>query len=196
MTMPRLWFRFATMLLVVAALGCGTSTRLFVNPEADMTYYGRIAIVPFNNLSGEGYAALRVTRAFYTELLLSRRFEIVEPGEFEVALDRVGGTPGADGRYDPEKLRTAAGNLKATGLIQGSVSEYKIQRVGMSDAPVVTFDVEMRDVATGTLVWRASISRRGKGRFPIFGGTGTRTFGRLVQASCREMVARLEGEAF
>lgn len=196
MTTRRFWLRILPLFLALALAGCGSSTQIYVNPDADMSFYGRVTIVPFVNVSGEGYAAARITRAFYTELLLSHRFEVVEPGEFDAALDRVGGLPGADGRYDPEKLRTAATNLKATGLIQGSVSEYKLQRVGTGDAPVVTFDVEMRDVATGTLVWRAAISRRGKGRFPIFGGTGTRTFGKLVQSSCHEMVKRLESEAF
>lgn len=182
--------------LAVGLAGCSGGPRLYVNPEADMTYYSRIAIVPFDNLSGERYASERVARAFMTELVITNRFEVVEPGEYAMALDRIGGAPNIEGKYDSEKLKTAATSVKATGLIRGSVAEYRIQRVGSSDAPVVTFDVEMYDVATGKLVWQASITKRGKSRFPVFGGTGTRTFGQLVQKACREVVSHLESEAF
>jgi hypothetical protein len=54
----------------------------------------------------------------------------------------------------------------------------------------------MIDVATGETVWRGSITRRGKGRFPIFGGASTQTFGRLVQESCKELATKLDAELF
>ena len=73
----------SSMALALASLlllsGCAASPRLFVNPQADMTLYQKIAVVPFTNLSGEGFAAARVTRAFVTELVISNRFQILDP---------------------------------------------------------------------------------------------------------------------
>jgi hypothetical protein len=70
-----------------------------------------------------------------------------------------------------------------------------MQRSGNSDTPVISFDVELIDVGTGNVVWRASIDRRGKGRLPVVGGGGARTFGRLTQMACEELVDRLRKEA-
>jgi hypothetical protein len=61
--------------------------------------------------------------------------------------------------------------------------------------PSIAFDVEMVDVATGNVVWKASISKRGKGRIPIVGGSAV-TLSRLTEDACREVVQRIDHEAF
>lgn len=181
---------------LVAGCGTGSGLRLFVNTEADMSFYTKVAVVPFANLSSERFAGERVGRAFYTELVIAERFQLVEDGEFRRALERAGATQDGQGQYDPEKIKLAASTLGANGLIRGTVTDYQMQRVGSSDSPVVSFDVEMLDLATGGTVWRGSITRRGKGRVPVVGGASTQTFGRLVQESCKEMVGKLDKEAF
>ena len=202
MNRARLRARFAPAVLALAVsllvAGCGTGSglRLFVNTDADMSFYTKVAMVPFANLSAERFAGERVGRAFYTELVIREHFQLVEDGEFRRALERAGATADVQGQYDPEKVKLAATALGANGLIRGTVTDYQMQRVGSSDAPVVSFDVEMIDIATSNTVWRGSITRRGKGRFPVVGGASTQTFGRLVQESCKELVDRLDGEAF
>lgn len=188
----------AGVALGLFAAGCGTGSglRLFVNPDADMGFYTKVAVVPFANLSAERFAGERVGRAFLTELVIDGRFHLVEDGEFRRALERAGATADVQGQYDTEKVKLAATALGANGIIRGTVSDYQMQRVGSGDAPVVSFDVEMVDVATGSTVWRGSITRRGRGRIPVVGGASTQTFGRLVQESCRELVGRLDREAF
>jgi hypothetical protein len=57
---------------------------------------------------------------------------------------------------------------------------------------VLSFDVEMVDAATSDVVWRVSISRRGQGRLPLTGGSGTRSFGTLTQEACMEAVSELK----
>lgn len=192
--------RFVASALAVATLvaGCGTGSglRLFVHSEADMAFYTKVAVVPFANLSPERFAGERVGRAFYTELVISERFQLVEDGEFRRAIERAGATPDVQGQYDSEMVKLAATASGANGLIRGTVADYQMQRVGSNDSPVVSFDVEMIDIATGSTVWRGSITRRGKGRLPVLGGASTQTFGRLVQEACKELVTKLEGEAF
>ena len=181
-----------------ALAGCGTGSglRLFVNSDADMSFYTKVAMVPFANLSAERFGGERVGRAFYTELVVGEHFRLVEDGEFRRALEKAGGSPDVQGQYDSEKVKLAAAAVGANGLIRGTVTDYQMQRVGSGDSPVIGFDVEMIDIATGDTVWRGSITRRGKGRVPVVGGASTQTFGRLVQESCKELVARLDKEAF
>lgn len=182
--------------LVGALSGCAAGPRLFVNHKADLSYYQRIAVVPFANLTNDGNAGERVTRAFLTELVIAERFQIVEPGEFHGMLDRIGGLPDAQGHADPKKLAEAATAAQATGLIRGAVTEYTLQRNGTDETPVVSFDAEMVDVATQQTVWRITVSERGRGRVPVLGGGSRRSFGMVVQEACRKAVDALKKEAF
>lgn len=186
----------AALALGMMASGCAAGPRLFVNKKADLSYYQRIAVVPFANLTNDNNAGERVTRAFLTELVIAERFQIVEPGEFHGMLDRIGGLPDAQGHADPKKLAEAANAAQATGLIRGGVSEYSVQRVGTEEFPVVTFDAEMIDVATQQTVWRITVSERGRGRTPVLGGGSRRSFGMVVQDACRKAVNALKKEAF
>lgn len=184
----------ATAALLLAS-GCASGPRLYVNSEADLAYYKKIAVLPFSNLSNERFAGERVMRGFLTELTMAERYQIVDPGEFLGVLDKMGALPGSQGIYDPAKLKEAATQVGANAVLRGSVTEFRIQRSGSSEIPIVAFDVELIDVATSNIVWRGSISARGKGRVPIFGG-GERTYAGLIQSESRTLVSRLEKEAF
>ncbi len=182
-------------LLLWVAASCAPPPRVYVNPQADMNFYRKVAVLPFTNLSQQGFAGERVTRAFITELIIADRYQVVEPGEFRAALERVGGEPNVEGHFDPEKLKEVAAKLEAAGIIRGAVSEYQVQRIGQDDFPVISFDVELLDAATSNVVWRASINRRGRGRVPVI-GSSTRTLGRLTEEACQELVQGLRKVAF
>jgi TolB-like protein len=167
-----------------------------VSDQADMSFYRRVAVLPFSNLSPDRFAGERVTRAFITELIIAHPFEVIEPSEFAASLEKVGGEPNVEGRYDPDKLKDAAAKAEANGIIRGAVTEYSTQRAGGDDFPAVSFDVELLDAATQRVVWRISINRRGHGRVPVFGGPSERTFGRLTQDACADAVAHLRAKAF
>jgi curli biogenesis system outer membrane secretion channel CsgG len=192
--------RPALLLLAAIALGmggcAGSSARLYVNSEADMTFYKKVGVLPFENLTQERFAGDRLTRSFVTELIIADRFELVEPADFWTILEKAGATPGSAGNYDAKKLQQAAEGAGITGIIRGAVTEYEMHRNGGSESPALSFDVQMTDVATGKVVWRASIAKRGKGRVPVVGGGGERSLGRVGQQACRALVARLQKEAF
>jgi hypothetical protein len=61
---------------------------------------------------------------------------------------------------------------------------------------VITFDVEMLDVATLQTVWRITVSERGRGRLPLFGGANHKSFGMVTQDACRDAVKALRKDAF
>lgn len=189
------WARRAALAALLVAAGCASGPRLYVNSQADLTFYKKIAVVPFRNLTNERFAGERVTRAFLTELVMTEHYEIVDQNEFAAVLDKIGGNPGFEGIYDPVKVKDAATQIQVTGVLRGTVTEYTMQRNGTSDIPVVSFDAELIDVATSNVVWRGSVVRRGKGRIPLLGG-GERTYGQLVQDATRSLVRQIEREAF
>lgn len=186
----------AALAAVLLAAGCGAPARMYVNPQADLTLYHKVAVLPFTNLTQTSFAGERVTRSFVTEMIMTDRFQVVEGGEFASELDKIGGAPDAAGKYDPGKLREACTAVQATGLLRGAVTEYATQRSGQSDYPVLAFDAELVDVATGNVVWRISIARKGRGPLAPLGIAGTNSFGKLTQSACAEAVASLKGKAF
>ena len=195
MTTKRWWgIRAAGLALSALALSCAPSIRVYVNPEADPAFYRKIAVLPFADMSTASQAGPRVTRAFVTELIMANRFEIVQPEDFGSALRRMGVFRGQDGMYDPEKLKDAATQMGVTGILRGAVTEYQMTRNDGGDIPILAFDAELTDVGTGNVVWRSTISKRGKSRVPIVGGN-TRSLGKLTQEACRELVDRLRKRA-
>ena len=183
-------------LAVLTTAGCAAPLRVFVNPQADMTLYRKVVVVPFANLSGDPYAGARITRAFTTELVIADRFQLVDPAQLLGELERAGTLPDANGQLDPARLRDAATKLEASGVIRGAVTEYASRGSGADQYPVVGFDAEMVDTATGNIVWRISVTESGKGRMPIVGGAGERTFGRVTEAACERAVSELRKKAF
>jgi TolB-like protein len=187
--------RVTPLALLVLACSCASGARIFVNPDADMSFYKKVAVLPFANLSPDALAAARVTRAFVTELVIVNRFQVVQPEEFAGVLQRMGVSPNPDGTYDAGKLKEAAAKVGVTGILRGAVTEYQVVRGEGADTPILSFDAEMMDANTGTVVWRSAISKRGRGRVPVI-GSGTRSLGRLTQDACAEVVTRLAKEAF
>ncbi|MFN8586573.1 MAG: hypothetical protein U0704_02140 [Candidatus Eisenbacteria bacterium] len=190
--------RLAVVALVAVAMavltGCAAAPRLFVNRDADMTLYKKVAIAPFANFSGDPYATNRVVRALTTELVISNRLSIVDPSMYQAELERLSAQMDAQGSIDITKLREACTKLDATAVIRGAVSEYSMRRNGTEEFPVVSFDAEMVDVATGIVIWRVSVTESGKGRLPIVGGVAERTFSRVTEAAARRAVNLLKAK--
>ncbi len=184
------------VLLLSALPACAGPARLFVNPQADMTLYKKIVVAPFANLSGDPYAGARLTRAFTTEIVITDRFQLVDPALLLGELQQAGVQADAQGQIDIVRLREAATKLEVTGLIRGAVTEYTLRRVGNDEYPVVSFDAEMVDAPTGNIVWRISVTETGKGRLPVIGGSGERSFARVTEAACQHALRALRKRAF
>ena len=182
-------------LITLGLTGCAAPARLYVNPQADLSLYRKVAVLPFSNLSSQPFAGDRVTRALTTELIMADRFQVVESGEFASTLSQLGGGLDAQGQSDAGKLKATCEKLGATGYVRGAVTEYQTERSGQDEIPALSFDAELVDVATGNVVWRVSISRRGHGLLPGLTGGSTRSFGALTQRACADAVARLRGKA-
>ena len=186
----------AFVVLGLSALGCAHSPRVYVNPQADLTVYQKVAMLPLTNLTNDRFASERVGRGLMTELIATDRYHLIEPAQLWSALVEVGGEPGSDGIIKPAKLKEAADKIGAQGVIRGAVTEYQMMSSGGGgQAPEVGFDVEMIDVPTGQVVWRTTVHVSGRGRMPLIGGSGSRSIGVATQEACRQVVAQLKGHA-
>jgi hypothetical protein len=183
--------RIAAAVLMALLGGCGGPAH-FINPEADLPFYERVGVIPFASLSPDRLAGERVASVFMTEVLDRRVAEVVDPGQFAAAMQKVrGGTPFSNpwSTADLAKLGEEAG---VQGIFVGTVREYEMARAGRESFPLISLEVHLVDAASGRIVWSASRTRRGGPSFPLFGWTEVHTLGELAAEMCRDMLGTLK----
>ena len=182
-----------TLAITAAVLisGCGASTRVYTHPEADMSYYLKVGVVPFQNLSSDRFAGEKFSAEFTTALLASNKFEVVEQGIFVNALVQIiGARTTADG-LTADQLKRISEITGVQAVFEGVVTQYDMSPGGGNYFPVISVEARMIDTETGTIVWKATISERGGPKTPIIGIGEIHTLGELSQKLSKNLVSKI-----
>ncbi len=143
------------IILLLTVAGCGGKVVRYINPEANFSYIRKVAILPFNNLTGDRYAGEKVRAALTVELLSRMTFDVMEQGEVSKVLTLVMRATGADEgmvlELDKETLKLLGERLGVQAVILGSVDDYEFKR----DGGVVSISVRMLDTSSGLILWQA-----------------------------------------
>lgn len=182
------------MLLGVLGLawlsGCAGSGT-FLHPEADLSFYEKVGVVPFATLGADRLAGDKMASVFTTHLMVSRRFEVAEPGLFLGAYSEQVGTTGAPPiGLPPDKLKLIAEKTGIQGVFEGTVRDFDFTR-GNAPRPIISVEVRLVDVGTGTVVWSTSVTRVSKPTIPILGLGGAKTLSELAEDVAETLVDRL-----
>lgn len=157
----------AVVSLVLGIAGCASSPTRFVHPNADLGALQKVAVLPFENVSGVQGASDKVHKIFLVELLSLGAFDVIEPGRVAKALK--GETVASPDQLAPEDLKRIGGALGADALFMGQVLDYSDAR-GTGGAPSVTIQLRLIEVASGATVWSTSQTRSGsKASTRLFG---------------------------
>ncbi|MCP4205288.1 MAG: hypothetical protein GY769_25540 [bacterium] len=185
------WNWFVCLLPLLGVLACAGALRptQFANPNFDFAFVETVAVLPLENHSRDRQAGVRATRLLITELLASGAIDVVEPGQVQAALDRIGGsgtTPGT------EQILELGKTLGVQAVVLGSVNQSEAIRAGSLLIPAVTLDVHMVETETGATVWAATHTEKGGGLSARLLGTGaepiSQTTRRCVQAILQTLV--------
>jgi TolB-like protein len=148
-----------TPLLAAAALLACSSSGRYVHPSADLGAVKTVAVLPFENLSPDKLAGERVQKIFFTVLLESGAFEVMEPGHVLQTVRRMNLDPGS---LSMDDIKNLGKQLKVQALFLGSVIEYDDGRAGAGvSAPRVKLGLRMVDTETATTLWSAMPSQSG-----------------------------------
>jgi curli biogenesis system outer membrane secretion channel CsgG len=201
MKIPKSWLWFLSLVFSIALLvffTCAGGPRSYLNPEADMSFYERIGVVPFVNLTSDRFAGEKITSTFVTELLITEKFEVVERGEFDHVVSQVRSSTGGSASQELTAAQLAAIGEQAdvSGIIEGVVKEYEMIRVGQGTYPLISFNVKLVDVPTGRVVWESSYSGKGGPKLPVVGWGETHTLSELAQKACGDVVREFTRKAF
>ena len=177
-------------LLALLLTGCSSATH-FVDPEADLGFYERFAILPLASLAVDRVAGEKVANVLFSELLASRFAPAVDPGQLSAAMVTVrGGTPPTN-PWSQAELAKLSHEVGAQGFFEGVVREYTLERAGRDAFPLISFELRFVDAASGRVVWTWSDTRSGGPAFPLWPFNEIRTLGELSTKMCRDAVATL-----
>jgi hypothetical protein len=166
---PRLGIRIALAAGLALLAGCAPQTTHFIHPDVDLGFVKRCAVVPFQNLSADRFAAARLQPVFLAELLQTEALEVVDPGATLAACGRLG--LGAEAPPTPEQIIALGEALGAQAIFTGTVEDYGQRRSGGDQTYALTASFSMSETETGAMVWNAQVSRDGSSLWrKLFGG--------------------------
>lgn len=186
--------RFALLIAALPLLFSSCSgPRAYVNPDADMGYYRRVGVAAFESLAEDTRAGQKLQRIFLTELLKNQNFELVPQGQFDkvetdVRTKQVVVWPAP---LDSTSLSMIAQQTGAQGIIIGTVREFRMERVGQEEFPLVAFSIKLVDAPTGRVVWDVSIGERGGPKLPVLSFGETHTLSELATKLCRRALGTM-----
>lgn len=189
MNMPTTPFRALCLTLLLSVAGCGGMRAThYTNPDFNFGFVERVAILPLENLSQDSQAGVRATRLLATELLASGAVDVVEPGEVTVALNRLSGT---NKTPSTEQIIALGKALNVQAILLGTVAESSAVLSGRVSVPVVTIDLHLVEVETGTPVWAATHSERGTSASARLLGTAGEPLSETTRRCARALVGKL-----
>ena len=170
--------------------GCRSNVPIYhVSEDIDFSFYKNVAVLPFDNLTNDKYAADIVRQVVVSELLASGLVDVVFPGEVTSALNEMGiKSPSA---LTAEQIKALGDALHVEALIVGTVEEYGNVKMGNISAPQVTLSLMMADAATGSIVWSITKTRGGAGFMARHFGAKHETLSETVLMLVREEIQTL-----
>lgn len=148
-------------LLLATACGSTLETTRFTNPDFDFSFVERVAVLPFDNLSGDRQAGHRAARITVTALLATGAVDVVEIGEVEAALVRLGVQPQRAVVLSSDQVVALGREVGAQAVLAGTVTESSNHRSGAVSMPVVTIDLHLIETETGVTVWAVTRTEKG-----------------------------------
>lgn len=177
-------FAAACLLLAVAA-GCAStkpreSVKPFEPPDS-----ARIAVLPFEDLSGREGVGTEFTRTFTAELVRTGLFTVIDPGAVDEAVERL--QIRTTRAMTDAEMRSLADTLRATYLLFGNVLESGTVRTPDGDLPTVSATLRVVEVASGRVVWACHHTRTGDDAETVFGWGRTSSRLQLLDQLAVEM---------
>lgn len=163
--------RWLTCLLFALLLwtGCAGSGPSFVHPTVDFSHIRRCALLPFQNLTEDGFADERLQSVFLMELLERGELSIVDPEETVGAMKELRLAPGST--LTPEQVVALGKALSVEAVFFGAVEEYGLLSRSRQQIYEITASFGMAEAETGNLIWRSQVHVDGSSFWKrIFGG--------------------------
>ncbi len=176
--------------------GCAGSTPPRSHGGAVPMDHPRVALLPFENLSGREEQGRFFTQAFLAALVSTDAVEVVDLGQVEATIEvlriRATGAPTRD------QLAALGESLQVRYVLLGSVLEAGTIRTYDGDIPSAGASLRMVDVTNARIVWARAHVVTGDDRETVFGWGRERSAERLLTKLADDMLRpfRAAGDAW
>ena len=182
---------FFLILLLLSFTAC-SAPKFYSNyhdPSMDFAALRAIAVMPFENLTGDRQAASRVRDILINNLLATGSIYVIPTGEVARGVLRSNIIkPEAPSLEEIAKLGPI---IKADAVITGVVREYGQIRSGTAFANVVSLSLEMIDVQSKKIVWTASSTKGGISMKDRLLGSGGRPMDDVTVEAVNDIIDKL-----
>lgn len=131
------------------SIGCRTD-RTFVRPGTDFRKIGKVAILPFENMTNDKFAGRKIQNLMVTEVLRSGTLDVIEPGEIYKIIRT------ADlltfNSLNIENVKLIGERLNVPAIVLGSVHAYGVTRGASVSYPEVTIHCMLLDTTSGEIL--------------------------------------------
>jgi hypothetical protein len=189
------YFRVAIIVMILGSLliqatGCSSgSGPVYFNPLMDFGAVKTVAILPFQNLSGNDKAADRVRDELMVRLLATEAIYVLPPGEVARGYSLAGvRNPSAPSIEEVKKLSNI---LKVDAVITGVLREYETVRAGQSSANLISLSLQMIETQTGQNVWTSSSTKGGVDIWDRLFGGGGQPMDTVTAEATRDLINKL-----
>ena len=176
--------------------GCAGSAPPRSHGGAVPTDHPRVALLPFENLSGREEQGRFFTQAFLATLVSTDAVEVVDLGQVEATIEALRiRAPGAPTR---DQLAALGESLHVRYVLLGSVLEAGTIRTYDGDIPSAGASLRMVDVTNARSVWARAHVAPGDDRETVFGWGRERSAERLLTKLADDMLRpfRAAGDAW
>ncbi|MEW6050977.1 MAG: hypothetical protein AB1644_07955 [Candidatus Zixiibacteriota bacterium] len=181
---------FATAALAgLLTFGCSSSltARRIVQPAKPV--HPRIAILPFENLSGKEKAGVKVTDYFHSLMTANPRYETVPYGQSFDVLRKLRVRSAA--LITNEQIDSVASLLNLDYLLTGSVLEYdEFENTYLGRTPQVSFNTRLIECSTGKTIWVGVANGSGDKGEVVFGLGAVRSADNLARSMVSDAVVK------
>jgi len=180
---PLLW------IALLWACGCAAQPEVYHDPDMDFAAVKTVAVMPFQNLTGDKMAGERVRDMFINKLLATGAIYVVPPGEVARAVARAETlTPETPSNQDVDRIGAI---LRVDAVITGTVREYNEVRSGTVTDNVVSLSLRMIEVKTKKVVWTASATKGGISFLDRLLGSGGNPMNDVTEQAVAEVLDKL-----
>jgi len=178
----------AIPVLLLGACG-GVGSTVFIHPDYDFGYVERVAVIPFENLTSDRGAGAQISRYFLAELLSTKAFEVVEPGEVHRVMQAMNLQRGDE--LSTEEIVEIGKKLNVQGLFLGSVASSASAHSGGTTVTTVTIVTRLVETEAGTTIWSATTSADNRGFWSSLLGTPQASPAAVAQKCVKKSVSTL-----
>lgn len=169
--------------------GVKANPQFYINREVDFSFFKRVAVLPFENLTSERFAGAMVRQVVISELLATGLVEVNVPGDPIDAIENMRLKP--DEPLSTEQIKDLGKKLKVQAVILGAVEEFGEVRYGNASAPEVSITLMMADVTSGSIIWSVTKTKGGASFWSRHFGARSNTMSETVLEVVREALQTL-----